>query len=200
MKILAVSDIHCSFHYSSVIALEAVKNNCDLILIAGDIECTDPLEEFIATGIRVFGVTGNLDDPYIYRFMKERNIAIDGNVTYYSSVRIIGLGGLSLKSNIERVKKTLEQDKEEKKTIVLSHYPAYGFNDVVYSGYHAGLHELKEFIEEYKPVLFIHGHIHEARGVAKYHNTVIVNPGPAMHGYYAIIDLNEEIKVDLRQV
>ncbi|GAC1445721.1 MAG: metallophosphoesterase [Chloroflexota bacterium] len=36
---------------------------------------------------------------------------------------------------------------------------------------------VRSFIEEYQPVVSLHGHIHESRGVAKIGNTVCINPG-----------------------
>ena len=41
----------------------------------------------------------------------------------------------------------------------------------------AGSTAVRELIEEYQPVLGLHGHIHEGRGVAKLGRTVCVNPG-----------------------
>jgi Icc-related predicted phosphoesterase len=36
---------------------------------------------------------------------------------------------------------------------------------------------VRGLIEEYSPVLGLHGHIHEGRGVARIGSTVCVNPG-----------------------
>jgi Icc-related predicted phosphoesterase len=41
----------------------------------------------------------------------------------------------------------------------------------------AGSTAVRELIEEYQPVLGLHGHIHEGRGIAKIGRTVCVNPG-----------------------
>jgi uncharacterized protein len=41
----------------------------------------------------------------------------------------------------------------------------------------AGSTAVRELIEQYQPVLGLHGHIHEGRGVAKLGRTVCVNPG-----------------------
>jgi len=40
------------------------------------------------------------------------------------------------------------------------------------------------------PILSIHGHIHEARGIDKIRNTTILNSGPLRNGYYAVIEFN----------
>ena len=38
---------------------------------------------------------------------------------------------------------------------------------------------VRELIERYQPVLSLHGHIHESKGIAKIGRTTIVNPGSA---------------------
>lgn len=192
LRILGLADIHCSYQYSSYIVYEIVRRKIDLVLIAGDIECIDPLEKIIDAGVTVFAVTGNMDDTYIYRVMKDYGVAVDGVIKEYRGYMVAGIGGLSFKTNFERIVKPLTGSIDHWNLIILSHYPAKGFNDTTYNGVHAGLIQLREFIERYKPVLFIHGHIHEARGISRYNGTVIVNPGPLMHGYYSIIDITHE--------
>jgi Icc-related predicted phosphoesterase len=41
----------------------------------------------------------------------------------------------------------------------------------------AGRSAVREFIEKHQPLLGLHGHIHESKGVAKIGRTVCVNPG-----------------------
>ncbi|MCD6488111.1 MAG: metallophosphoesterase family protein [Desulfurococcales archaeon] len=201
MRIFIVSDVHCSYQYSARAAYEVVRAGASVVVVAGDIECSDPLEELLSTGVRVFAVTGNLDDIYIYRLLKNYGVGIDGDAIEYNGYYFAGIGGIGYGSNLERVSKKLENITGDK-LIVVSHYPARGFNDVTYSGYHAGLPELRDFIEKYNPIMYIHGHIHESRGVSKYRNTIIINPGPLMHGYYAIADIGREagVKVELKRL
>jgi len=190
LRILGLADIHCSYQYSSYIVHEIIRRRIDLVLIAGDIECEDPLEKIIDSGVDVFAVTGNMDDTYIYRIMKDHGIVIDGLIREYQGFIIAGIGGLSFRTNFEKVVNILNETNDLGRLIILSHYPPKGFNDTTYAGVHAGLKQLRDLVEKYSPILFIHGHLHEARGVSKYNNTVIVNPGPLMHGYYSIIEIS----------
>ena len=190
VKILGIADVHCSYQYSSYIIYEIIKHRVDLVLIAGDIECEDPLDKIIDSGVDVFAVTGNMDDTYIYRIMKDYGIAIDGMIREYRGFTIAGIGGLSFRTNFEKIINILNETSGLERLIILSHYPPKGFNDTTYAGVHAGLNQLRDLVEKYSPMLFIHGHIHEARGVSKYNNTIIVNPGPLMHGYYSIIEIS----------
>ena len=201
MKILGIADVHCSYQYSSYVVYEIIKHRVDLVLIAGDIECEDPLEKIIDSGVDVFAVTGNMDDTYIYRIMKDYGIAIDGMIREYRGFTIAGMGGLSFRTNFEKIINILNETSGLERLIILSHYPPKGFNDTTYAGVHAGLNQLRDLVEKYSPMLFIHGHIHEARGVSKYNNTVIVNPGPLMHGYYSIIEIiHDNVNVFLHRL
>lgn len=49
---------------------------------------------------------------------------------------------------------------------------------------------VKRYIEERQPILSIHGHIHEDRGIDIVGDTIVVNPGPLKDGYYAEAELN----------
>jgi Icc-related predicted phosphoesterase len=40
-----------------------------------------------------------------------------------------------------------------------------------------GSHAVRQIIEEYQPVLAVHGHIHESRGETRIGRTLVVNPG-----------------------
>ncbi len=196
---VCLTDIHCSYQYSSLITHVIARKDVDLVLIAGDIECEHPLDEILGVGVKVYAVTGNMDDTYIYRVLREKGVGIDGSIVEYKGYYVAGIGGIGFRTNYERVLneiKCIDRDR----LVVLSHYPAYGFNDKTYSGVHAGLKELRDLIMECQPLLFIHGHIHEARGIARCGNTVIVNPGPLMHGYYSVIDISDTINVVLERL
>ena len=58
----------------------------------------------------------------------------------------------------------------------------------------AGSVAVKHIIDKYKPMLSLHGHIHESKGIAKVGNTICINPGSEyaegiLHG--AIINLQD---------
>jgi Icc-related predicted phosphoesterase len=42
---------------------------------------------------------------------------------------------------------------------------------------HVGSKTVRQLIEKHKPLLGLHGHIHEARGFAKIGRTLCINPG-----------------------
>lgn len=69
--------------------------------------------------------------------------------------------------------------------------PTYAGRSLVPVGSHAVL----ELIEKYRPLLTLHGHIHEGKGTRKYRNTLCINPGSMyeqgmLHG--AVIELKPD--------
>ena len=190
MYILHVSDIHCNLDALEEV-IEEHRKDVDLIAITGDICCNSRLEKILKrAGRRVLSVTGNMDDLHIARILRDNNWLLDGRVEYYSSGLVVaGIGGLQPVQDLKRVISILSSQPPREKLLVLSHYPVHGFLDLTYSGVHAGLYELRDFIDEFKPLVFLHGHIHEARGVTRYGETLLVNPGPLAHGYYAVVEV-----------
>lgn len=60
---------------------------------------------------------------------------------------------------------------------------------------HVGSEAIRKAIEEYQPIIGLHGHIHESHGIEKIKDTLIINPGSEyekgiLKGY--IIDLTQE--------
>ncbi len=79
---------------------------------------------------------------------------------------------------------------KDKSTAIFNfHAPPYGFaldlapeltKDLVQAAdrkIHVGSHAVAKMIEKYQPLLGLHGHIHESRGVQKIRKTTIFNPG-----------------------
>jgi Icc-related predicted phosphoesterase len=79
--------------------------------------------------------------------------------------------------------------KDKSNAIFNFHAPPYGFaldlapeltEDLVQAAdrkIHVGSRAVAKMIEKYQPLLGLHGHIHESRGVQKIHKTTIINPG-----------------------
>lgn len=62
---------------------------------------------------------------------------------------------------------------------------------------HVGSVSVRKVIEKYRPLIGLHGHIHESRGLVKLGNTLCINPGSeyldgVLRG--AIIDLDDGVK------
>ena len=81
--------------------------------------------------------------------------------------------------------------------ILLTHGPPCSIGDKTIHGNHEGCVDLLNAVRRVKPKYHLFGHIHEAYGIDKIGDTIIVNPGPARHDRCAIVDFNERIKVQL---
>jgi Icc-related predicted phosphoesterase len=87
------------------------------------------------------------------------------------------------------------------KLILMSHVPPYNtLLDTTKTGIHVGSRSVRQFIEEHNVDLVISGHVHEARSIDRLGKTVLVNPGPALQGNYAIITIGKEIDVKLEHI
>ena len=97
---------------------------------------------------------------------------------------------------IEKTRKKLfslvKKMKGEK--IFILHYPPKGIFDIIkdksnpYNGKSAGIPMFREAILKYKPKLVLCGHMHEYQGVKRLGKSLVVNPGDAEKGKYAVID------------
>ena len=88
--------------------------------------------------------------------------------------------------------KLMSQVQSFEKTILNTHCPPYNtnidlapklvdFKPVITSGgvvmEHVGCKSVRNIIERYQPLIGLHGHIHESRGVDKIGRTLVLNPG-----------------------
>ena len=214
MKLLAITDIHDRGRYAK--KLSAVKR--DLTLVIGDItyfksrDFALKILEAIKTDRPLLFVPGNCDDRGLLHLKEVYGITnIHGDKVEYENAVFIGLGG----SNITPFATPIEFSEEEiwdilvkvvnnvklddKLLILVSHTPPYNSKvDLTHFGEHVGSVSVRRFIEEYQPALCLCGHIHEARGIDRIGNTLVVNPGPLMYKYYAIIEIKDkQINVEL---
>jgi uncharacterized protein len=157
-------------------------------------------------GVKCFAAPGNDDAFWVddvlastgaIELLEGRIVALDGvemlttgwsNATPWKTERECSETEL-----MERILPMIEQLADPAAAIFNIHVPPYqtvldqcpeldeqlrpvhkGGNPVMTS---AGSTAVRELIEEYQPVLGLHGHIHEGRGIAKLGRTVCVNPG-----------------------
>lgn len=88
--------------------------------------------------------------------------------------------------------------KIDKKAIFVFHYPPLGVFDKIldkknpyYKG-STGINVFRKAILKKKPSLVLCGHMHEYQGKKKLGYSVVVNPGAAIDGKFAIINLDEK--------
>ena len=81
--------------------------------------------------------------------------------------------------------------------IFVLHYPPKGVFDIIkdksnpHNGKSSGIEFFTEAIKKYKPELVLCGHMHEYQGAKKLGKSLVVNPGDAEKGKYAVVDIPE---------
>lgn len=185
----------------------------DILVVCGDLtnmgssnEVRLFLDSYRKVIKNIYIIPGNCDfiesfnDEYIKRYN------IHGKWVVYNKYVFLGIGGSpytpfgmpfefddsELEEIAYRTYYNIPKELKER-LIVVSHTPPKGTKvDKIYIGLHVGSDALRKFILDVKPLLVISGHIHEGKGTDELGSTIIVNPGPASRGYYAIVNIVKE--------
>lgn len=174
-KILAAGDFHGDSSAAKKLAEKAEKEKVDLVILTGDIigpiETENLIKPFIDRGTKVIFVSGNWDSSETSDFLSKlygvKNVG--EHYVKYGNVGIFGIGSpdwklnLNEKKTFDKLKKDFEKIKDLEKKIMVSHIHAAKTKSE-FSGF-PGSTGLRKAIEEFKPDLFISGHIHEAEGI-----------------------------------
>jgi len=113
-----------------------------------------------------------------------------------------------MRINEEKIKKDYKVHKKKmskffkgaKNTIFISHNVPYmtKLDNISQKGHvlarnkHYGSYLVKQLIKKYQPRLVIAGHMHENPGKIRIGKTIVVNPGAAMDGRAALIELTDK--------
>ncbi len=209
MKVLAISDTHSNF----LVLKEILESeNFDAIFVCGDItdfrgEDVLRFEQIVReVGVPCFAVHGNCDDELAIKLLEKSEVVtfLHGKSVTFNDFTLHGVGGSNQtpfytpseysEEYLEELIKGFEFGDEN---ILISHCPPYGVLDRTYEGIHAGSTAVSLNLKFFDVVVC--GHIHEAKGVERIRETLVVNPGSAASGNYALIDL-EKRDVELRNV
>ena len=167
MRILAISDIESKYlwDYFEKSKLDGI----DLIISCGDL--APQYLSFLATYAKVplLYVHGNHDGCY-EDTPPEGCICIDDDIFVYRGVRIMGLGGsmcynytgyqyteAQMRGRVRKLKLKILRRKGF--DILVGHSPAKGLNDEEDLPHH-GFQTLRDLMDRYHPLLFLHGHVH----------------------------------------
>ncbi len=191
MNFLCSSDLHgvVPVQMKSIVK----ERKIDAILYGGDLSphgwfggegesAEAPLEFMLGLGLPFFLVNGNIDpDMSFFENAEKRH----GNLHFvhlrrvkFGKYYVVGLGDYLYPFTgadyaLKMFRSLLEKSPE--KTIVISHYPPRGVADMTDTGVNAGKKELMKIIEEFRPPVFLCGHIHEAAGIARLGETTVIN-------------------------
>ncbi|OYT62238.1 MAG: metallophosphoesterase [Thermofilum sp. ex4484_15] len=188
LKLLVISDIHSDLNNLSRVLNVAKEARCNLVICCGDLESLEGVEMLSRCGLKSFTVTGNMDWPEVSKVASQKGISIENRVVEEGGYRFIGVSGLKHASSSVKAYELARSS--EGPIILVSHHPPYGTKvDIALSGVHIGSKYVRKIVEDCEVILLLAGHVHEARGVDKLGETLIINPGPLFMGYYALVEL-----------
>ena len=210
--VLLIADLHGQFgKIDSFLDL-----NPEAVFIAGDITNMGPVDmvDDVLSRIDVpcFAVPGNCDPREILDTLEHSDaVCLHGAQINLGPMTIVGLGGSNptpFNTPFELTDKQIDDllvhgmAKMEKTVhnVLISHPPPYETLDVV-NGEHVGSQSVRRHMKSFDLVCC--AHIHEQRGVKEVDGVKIVNPGPAMDGYCAMLHFGNEakdIKIELLTV
>lgn len=209
MNLLVCSDLHGSNHALDMLVKAASENPYDAIVVCGDFTTfgtTEFTERVLKSfEIRMLAVPGNCDIPETVSVLEGANASIHnvreelGGRQFFGSGGGLPGGGMPFEVEDDILERSL-RSVAAKEGIMITHCPAYGMNDLTKSGQHLGSKGILRVANEFKPVLAVSGHVHEARGRTISKDTVFVNPGSSRNGYYASVRLGEGTEVEFHQV
>lgn len=210
LRLLICSDLHGSKTAADMISDASVSGGYDAVVICGDFttfgstEYTRALLKRLET--QILAVPGNCDIPDTVAVLEEYEASVHNLMVEFEGWRFFGFGGgLPTQSGMPF---EVEEDLMERSLraiavkggVMVTHVPPLGFNDHMRLGRRGGSEGVLRVAQEFKPVLVLSGHIHEARGRALSADTVFVNPGPARNGSYASVRLGDSVEVEFHDV
>lgn len=212
MKILVISDGHGNIENLKTVA--GTAKTVDMVLFAGDFAAFQKPEtglpffkELIKIHKNIYAVLGNCDSPEFISYLEESGISLQKKIKHFGDFIFIGSGGGSkftgatpnerteeeLISDLNLTELKAPENSNIKNLIAVSHNPPHGTKlDKVAPLIHAGSKLIRKFIETYRPLLFISGHIHESYAVDTLNETLMVNPGALCERRYAIVEITNE--------
>ncbi len=224
MKFLVISDLHGNVEILN--KMDSIFKQADGVIFAGDFAAFQKeetglpsLEELCSKHDNLFAVIGNCDNPSFIEELEKRDVSIERQLVLHEGIAFVGSGGGTIFTKTtpnERTEEDLQSDfkiiteqgvQEWDNLIVVTHNPPKNTEcDKIQNGIHVGSQLVTDFIEQYKPLAVITGHIHESAGICKLGNTTIINPGALLEGKYAWLEIEKQngkfqvINAELEQV
>ena len=212
MRILQISDLHGFVGFIDTIATELA--NADLVVFSGDLtnfegykRTSEIINKTQSINRNVLAVPGNWDGSGVDRCLQDLNCSVDQTWVEFQDYHVYGIGG-SIPCPGKTPNEFTETEFEEKldaitpteNAIYIIHQPPFEtMLDRINSGAHVGSRAVKNFLQRAEGILCMSGHIHESPGVDKIGGITVINPGPARHGCYAVIEVSGFApEVDLR--
>ena len=195
----AAADLHGRPARFEKVARHSQRPEVQAVILAGDLvnygRGHANLKRLAALPMPVYAVRGNTDPGRIESFMAStpRLHALDLRRLTYNGFKIVGVSGtlpIPFRSRIgwsEARRLDRLAPLVDSRTILVAHPPPWGVRDRVAGRWHAGSRGLRRLVEKTSPAVLICGHIHEAAGIERLGQTLVVNCALGKQGQGAII-------------
>lgn len=211
MRLFVVSDIHGA--KEPLEAAAPLLMAADWVVIAGDItrgKTRAEAAEIIACierySNRILAVHGNWDRPEVKDLLEEKGYSLHATGRVLDGVGFFGLGGSSptpMNTATEYteeeigvfLRKGYEQVRQASRIVLISHVPPRGVRDRSFIGLRGGSRSLAAFLATNQVALCLCGHIHEAAGIERFHDTLVANAGSFKKGHYLSVEIGPDLKV-----
>jgi Icc-related predicted phosphoesterase len=187
MRVYAVADIHGKNDRFERIRDNLSDLKADILILAGDItNYTKPgkiLSRLNALPVPVLVIRGNSDLKRVDRLFQvfPNCIPLHAVCTMIKSIPFVGISGtlpipfrsricLNEESNLKKIESLVNTH-----TVLVTHTPPRGYQDLVMGRFHAGSNGLLKLIKKRRPQIMICGHIHEDGGMSTVGKTRVVN-------------------------
>lgn len=183
MRILAIADLHGVLSVYEWLLGRICDEQADVLVLAGDLlvgaweeeqreQCRNSIIPLLKrVPVPVLYIMGN-DDHVALDYENGRIKAIHGKRLDLGGYGFVGyqysppfMGGIFEKpeTEIEADTRVLEPLLDDQ-TVLVTHSPAYGSRDQIYSGERVGSHSLADLLERRPVLAHLHGHIHHNFG------------------------------------
>lgn len=208
MKITVLSDIHADL--DRLVRATPILRDSDALVVSGDLSGHGDLQElrYVIRALQdvqpvVMVIPGNMDGPRSVDLFKELGVNIHGQYVEMNSVGFAGAGASTPtpfgtpfelpEAEIVALLDTGFDGCTASRTVAVCHNPPHGTRvDRILMGRHVGGKQIRAWIERVQPDVFLSGHIHEAPGVDRLGDTVLLNPGPFRRGGVGIVEIPEK--------
>jgi Icc-related predicted phosphoesterase len=220
MKIAVIGCIHNEIERLPVLLEKVASYEPKILLSVGDIADSSFPKGFDAKDIgrifleeaktyfkKILIIPGTWDKELIPLFQKE-NVLLHQRGEEIENVGFYGFGGAQTPFNTpyEPSEKEIEEGlrvahdfvKNKEIKIQATHAPPYSSTLDIVGNKHVGSQAVRKIIEEFSPKVAVCAHIHESLGKDIIKNTVVLNVGKFVEGYFGLIEIkNGEIKADI---
>ncbi len=209
MIIIFITDIHGNL--SLLPKFSNILKNSDLLIISGDItnfgdkkKATEIISTFKKYQKNILAVSGNCDYPEVEDYLENIGISLHSKYIEISGIGFAGIGGslpsfgytpnVRTESDFEFILEILSSKISKIPFVLVTHEPPYGTKSDTAFSVNLGSHSIRKFIENYKPLVCLTGHIHEGVGIDEIGASKIINPGPFSKGHFAKIEITTVLK------